>query len=311
MNKDSQALTLINKYSGIPMAISGNAALQALASANESANNKNEQLSITMYREMLASYQPKFYSLSGSHISANDNIQISEVAGKNKSVAVLNLKGVMVSEGGMCTRGIDALCDEITAVANNPNFTGAVIKTDSGGGEVAAAQKVQNALSEARKKKPFVQFVDGQAASGAYWVGALCDAIVLGGKTTSVGSIGVVIDLNKEGIEWVRDNSISIFSNGSEEKRDVWKAILDGNHEYVRTESLDPIKKIFDSIVKKGRANLNPSILNEKGQISAKMFMGNKAINNGMADSIGVLSDAVKLVGKLSRQRAAKSLINV
>ena len=293
------------------MAISGNAALQALARADELRTTASDELSITMYREMLASYKPSFYSLSGSQISTNENVQISEVAGKNKTIAVLNLKGVMISEGGMCTRGIDALCEEISAVANNPNFTGAVIRTNSGGGEVAAAQKVQNALKDAGSKKPFVQFVDGDAASGAYWVGSLCDAIVLGGETCSVGSIGVVIDLNKEGIEWVKENNISIYSTDSKDKRDVWKAILEGDHAYVRRESLDPIKSIFDKQVKAGRKNLNPSVLNENGSISSKMFMGKKAIKNGMADSIGTLSDAVKLVGKLSRQRAAKSLINV
>ena len=93
------------------------------------------------------------------------------------------------------------------------------------------------------------------AASGAYWAAAFCDEIMMGGETTSVGSIGVVIQMNKEVIEYLKENTISIYSDGSERKQDVFQAILNGDSQFVKNEALNPTRKVFANVVKSGRAN--------------------------------------------------------
>ncbi|MCC3862680.1 S49 family peptidase, partial [Emcibacteraceae bacterium Y4] len=46
-------------------------------------------------------------------------------------------------------------------------------------------------IYEARGRKPVIAYASGDAASGAYWIAAAADEIVVS-KTSALGSIGVV-----------------------------------------------------------------------------------------------------------------------
>jgi len=297
MNKDSR-ITHLSQYFMKPMAIAGLYGQQEYSKAVELAKMPNSQISLSVYKHMLAQHNPTIVSLNGAPIQVDSNFQLSQV--RTNKIAKLNLKGVMLAEGDICSPSIDRLCEQILTVAYNPNLIGAVIDTNTGGGEVVAAQRVSNVLKEARTKKPFVQFVNGMSASGGNWSGCHCDEIVMGGNTTEIGSNGVVIDLNAEGVKWMSENIISVYADGSEDKRDILKAILRGDHEYVKTESLNPIRAEFHRVIKKGRKNIDPSVL------TGKMYYAKEAIKLNMADSIGTFQDAAKRVVRLSKARAAQ-----
>lgn len=254
-----------------------------------------------LYERTIEENRPILYSPEGIRIDLSDEAgkplsANAVIASANQPVvAQVNLKGTMISEGGICTYGIDRTCNEIAAADSNPNVMGVILNTHSGGGEVVAAQRLSNAIQMANK--PVVQFVDGMAASGAYWVGAVCDEIVMGGKTTEVGSIGVVIQMDKEILTYLRENLVSIFSDGSEGKQDVFRAILDGDFDFVRRKSLNPLRKEFVKLVKGGRASVTEEAL------TGTMFYAQQAIKAGLADRIGNRSDAIQRVVTLSRRR--------
>ena len=132
----------------------------------------------------------------------------------------------------------------------------------------------------------------------------------MGGNTTEVGSIGVVIQMDAEGINYLKENLVSIYADGSENKHDILKAILSGDYDFVKKNSLNPLRKEFASIVKKGRPNVTEEAL------TGSMFIGRDAIKNGLADSIGTRTDAIKRVVSLARKRnrsnsARKALAHV
>lgn len=239
--------------------------------------------------------------------TVNSNLEIQSV--KNKAVAVVSLKGTMLSEGGLSTPSIDLTCGQIEAAASNVNIAAIVLRTNSGGGEVTAAQRLSNTLIEARKQKPVLMYVDGMAASGAYWAAAFCDEIVMGGDTTSVGSIGVVIEFSKERIAELKEDLQSILSDGSEGKRAFIQNLFEGNYAYIKQEVLNPTMAIFAKVVKNGRANsknpLDLSFIKTDGnKLGGRMTRdANEAIRAGLADSKGTLQTAIKRALTLANNR--------
>ena len=291
-------ISRIDAYLLKPLAIQGLFGLNQYLAFLQSTElfAKGSDLPSTVYKRTMKENRPVLYSVQGDEPTLN-MVDGKVESTEQQTIAQVNLKGTMLAEGGLCTYGIDHTCKQIQRAAANPNIMGILLNTHSGGGEVVAAQRLSNAVEEARRMKPVVQYVDGMAASGAYWVGAHCDEIVLGGKTTEVGSIGVVIQMDKEILDDLRENLISIFADGSEEKHDVFKAILEGNFDFVKTKALNPIRKEFVNVVKRGRAKVIEDAL------TGTMFSGSKAIKAGLVDSIGLKSDALRRIVTLSRRR--------
>jgi len=283
---------------------------------SHSGNNSFARETYTRIRE---ERKALLYSTSDfSKLPTESNSEITLKSAKNKSVAVVSLIGTMLAESGICEMGIDELTGQIEAAANNINITGIVIRSNTGGGEVTAAQRLSNAIKEASVKKPVLMFVDGMCASGGYWAASFCDEIMMGGETTSVGSIGVVIQMNKEVIDYLKENTVSIFSDGSERKQDVFQAILRGDDQFVKNESLNPTRKIFAKVVKDGRGKVLAK--SNKGKSLDETFLDGRmtqtasmAIKAGLADSKGTLSDAIKRTITIAnnRQRAERAKSNL
>lgn len=255
-----------------------------------------------LYRRSIEDAKPVIYEVD--NLSASPVMREGETLSTEKrAIAKISLKGVMLSEGDICTPGIDYVVRQVEAAAANDNIMGIILNTSSGGGEVEAAQRLSNALIEAKSKMPIIQYIDGgMAASGAYWAGAVTDEIIAGGKVVSVGSIGVVIQLDQMAIDAINERVVTIYSNGSEDKHDVMKAILRGDHDYVRKYSLDPIKSEFHKLVKKHRVGVSEDAL------TGKMFFANEAKKLGLIDRIGTFSTAVTRIKSLaSGRRSAAS----
>lgn len=228
--------------------------------------------------------------------------QVSFVPSKTGgSIAQIQFKGVMLSEGGMCTPSIDVMCNQILEASRSSTVSGIILNTHSGGGEVIAAQRLSNALEEARELVPIVMYVDGMAASGAYWAGSHCDEIVCGGRTTEVGSNGVVMELDKYWIEMIKEYRIAIYADGSEGKHQGLKDIIEGNFEALRKRELNPLREEFVRVVKNARPNIDEAAL------TGATFLAPQAKKLGMIDFIGNRQTAVDRVNILSKRRARTS----
>lgn len=249
------------------------------------------KLSLELYRETKEAAQTTFHN-----------------AGKLGSVVQLEFKGVMMAEGGICVSGIDLLCSQIIEAGDNGKVAGIVLNTHSGGGEVFAAQRLSNAIAQVEKIKPIVMFVDGICASGAYWAGAHCTEIVAGGRVTEIGSNGVVLQLDKEWIEYMRENHVGIYADGSELKHETFKDILDGNFDAIKTRELNPIRAEFVKVIKSGRPNVS------EDAFSGAMFLAPVAKKMGLIDSIGnrefAVSRVISLAKKRTRSERAKKALS-
>ena len=225
------------------------------------------------------------------------------------SYAIVPLKGVMMSEDGLCQYGIGHTCASLEIAAENPNIEGIIIDTNSGGGEVAAAQKLANTLLDIKGIKPIIQYINGMSASGAVFSGVLADRIIAGGATAEIGSIGVVVQVPKEYIGYYRDEVVSIYADGSEDKHSFVKNLIAGDYESIKQEELNPIREEFRKKVRQHRVDVNDSAL------AGKVYLAGQAKKLGLIDEVGTMKSVYNnmetLIAKERKKSIDKSLQNI
>jgi len=86
---------------------------------------------------------------------------------------------------------IAQLATDFRVAMDNPDVKAIILNMDSPGGQVTGTAEFSEMVFKARGKKPVVAYVDGMAASAAYWIASAADRVVAG-KTSEVGSIGVI-----------------------------------------------------------------------------------------------------------------------
>lgn len=214
------------------------------------------------------------------------------------STMIVNLTGTMIKYGTMCSWGADELTAKLQAAENNPNIIGSILHTDSGGGSVAAIGLFVDFL-QGNRTKPVVALCD-MAASAAYYTAVNCDHIMAENNISSeFGSIGVMCQF-ADYTEFYKKNGIevhTIYSNLSGNKNEEFQKALKGDYDLIKTESLDPLARKFQDAVKAARPDLK---LDEPGLLNGKMFYAEKALELGMIDSIGSMTDAIKKVKEIA-----------
>lgn len=117
-------------------------------------------------------------------------LQMVPVKG-GKAIARIDLSGTLMksasSFGGTST--VQTRRD-INAAASDPNVSGILLAIDSPGGTVAGTAELGDAVKAAGRQKPVYAWVDGLAASAAYWAASQADLIFAGNRMSQIGSIG-------------------------------------------------------------------------------------------------------------------------
>ena len=251
--------------------------------------------------------------------------------GKDK-IAVIRIEGVLME--GM----IDYFLKQIEQAAKDDRVKAVVVRVDSPGGTVTAAEEIHRALMQLRdgkmlkypdNKKKIVVSMGGIAASGGYYI-AMPAEKVFAESTTLTGSIGVYASLpnvagfiDKHGIkfELIKHGGIkasgSPFHQMTPQERQPWQDMVDSSYDH------------FLDIVAAGRPKLNKDklskeevehrkidVYNDKGNVKKDekgqpeqvdyvrfradggSFTAKEALQYGLVDEIGGLEDAVKAVAQ-------------
>lgn len=210
-------------------------------------------------------------------------------------IAVIDFLGPITNRGSFFSYifGEAVLPDiqyQIQAADADADVDGIVLRIDSPGGPPAGlAEFTETAM---RCSKKIVGFCDGMAASGGYWAASALDSLVIS-KTASVGSIGVLAVLmeqtkesEKYGITYnvLRAGKYKAMGNRYEPLTAEGRATVQGE--------LDTLYSVFIDVVAE-----NKGISTQQAQTMAdgKVFIGQQAVDIGLADSIGSLEDAIKL----------------
>ncbi len=90
--------------------------------------------------------------------------------------------------------GQDAIRLALSQVLENPAVRAVLLSISSPGGVVAGTKELADFIAEKSALKPLAAYVNGLAASGAYWLAASTGR-VLAPATAQVGSIGVIMQV--------------------------------------------------------------------------------------------------------------------
>lgn len=185
----------------------------------------------------------------------------------------------------------ETMAEEIDRLAADPSVDGILLEVDSFGGEAAGCFDLANRVAEARKRKPVYGVANHYAMSAGYAVLSQASKVWVS-QAGEVGSIGVVtthMDLSgaaaKEGVR------VTLIHAGKHKVDGTpWGPLAEDVRSRIQAE-VDQVYQTFCSTVGAGRGS---RLTSEKAQeTEALTFIGQKAVDAGLADHVGTKADAL------------------
>jgi capsid assembly protease len=203
------------------------------------------------------------------------------------SVAVFDIQGPLFRRSDLFTSissstTVENMALDLQKAADNSLITAILLNIDSPGGQVNGIQEFADQVRDVGAIKPVVAYIDGIGASGAYWIAAAANSIVVN-DSSMVGSIGVVASIrdNRAAQERQGVKQYEIVSTQSPYKRpDV--ATVEGRAQI--QEMVDALADVFVGRVASFRGISASDVLARYGQ--GRMLPAKQALAAGMADEI-------------------------
>lgn len=221
---------------------------------------------------------------------------------KPGSLAHVRLGGVVMKDDGVCGQmGTSSLARLMAQVDANPNIAATVLEMESGGGQVDGTFEAAEAI--AGTSKPIVAYVSSMAASAAYALIAGTDHIMASHATASLGSIGVATSFydTRKAHEMAGVKEHYVVARTSPDKNADILAAREGDYKPLQENTLVPLHKIFQNWVRSARPQVNATAL------TGGTYLAERAVELGLADSIGTLRDAIATARTLANPKAARA----
>jgi len=213
------------------------------------------------------------------------------------SIAVVELIGPMIKYGNYYCWGADEITGFMARAMADDNIIGIILKVDSGGGAVDAISLFASVLQN--RNKPVVALCD-LCASAAMYTAVYTDHIMAENNISAeFGSIGVMVSFNDYS-EYDKKLGIKrhvIYAPESTHKNKPFEMALQGKYELMESEVLSPMAQQFQATVKEYRPRLQADV---DGILNGRMFYAQEALDHGLIDSIGSMSQALQKVKQLS-----------
>jgi protease-4 len=280
---------------------------------------------VSLVAGMLGCGAPSFLvtPVSGSQTLKEEVVEEGKGLGGGK-IVIIEVSGMLadVRSGGLLQAGENPLSlftQQMEKAEKDGEVKAIVLRVNSPGGTVTTADTMYQQVKRfrAHTHKPVIAATQEVAASGAYYVSCAADKIVAH-PTSIVGSIGVIFSnfdvtdgLNKLGIQSRATHTGTLKEMGSPFKHEtpLEKSVMAEmvNEYYVR----------FTTVVKQNRPNVKetppPPPANEPadyaGIFSGRVWSGAKAVELGLADQTGLLSDAIDLARTMGKAPRAKAVL--
>jgi len=211
------------------------------------------------------------------------------------SVAIIPIRSEILKYDQPCgPRGSQSILNDVKSADQNPNIKSIILVVDSPGGQVTGTDLLAEAICNSTT--PVVAYIEGMAASAAYWIISGASKIIASSDLDRIGSIGTMLmvedlqpALEAQGVKFHE-----IYASLSVDKNADFNQVLDGKYESYQKNVLDVINSKFLSSIKTNRPGLNESTL------TGKMYFAPEAIALGLIDEIGSLEYAITVAAALS-----------
>ncbi|MBR1569987.1 MAG: signal peptide peptidase SppA [Bacteroidales bacterium] len=212
------------------------------------------------------------------------------------NVAVLFADGE-ITDGKGPNLAADSFVQVVDRIRKDASIKAVVLRVNSPGGSVTAAEKIRSALDLLGKEKPLVASYGDYAASGGYWISSGCQKIFTD-KTSLTGSIGV-FSMIPEFSQVSRKLGVGIESVTSNKHGDMLSLMRPFSPEetaYMQA-TVEDIYDRFVGLVAASRGMDTPAV-DEIAQ--GRVWAGSDALGIGLADEAGTLKDAVLYAASLA-----------
>jgi protease-4 len=215
----------------------------------------------------------------------------SNISFSSGQVAVIELQGVIYDS--------KEFTDQLREYGNRSGVQAVVLRINSPGGGVAAAQEIYRAVRRFRdvSHKKVVVSMSTVAASGGYYVACGADRIYANPGTIT-GSIGVIADWFNYGelLHWAKMESVVIKSGAFKDAGSPTRPLTEAERAYFQG-LIDNLYGQFVSVVAAER-NLKEDAVRKLAD--GRVFTGQEARKNGLVDELGTLQDAIAAAAKMA-----------
>lgn len=205
-------------------------------------------------------------------------------------VVVVKLEGIITDPA--------EVTEELRDLEERRDVKAVVLRIDSPGGAVGPSQEIHSAIKRLRKHKVVVASMGSVAASGGYYAAVAANKIVANPGTIT-GSIGVIVEfinaeelLTKIGVKGYVVKSGKFKDTGSPLRK------MTADEERLLQDMINDVNTQFIKAVAEGR---KLKIEDVEKLADGRVFSGAQALDKGLIDSLGDLTDAVDLSAKLAK----------
>ena len=254
----------------------------------------DELLTLDQLKEKLTEYFQATSFEKASMISLSDYATLTAVPNfrAGNTVAVIFANGNILDGDAEQQVTGDRFARIISSVRKDKNVKAVVLRVNSPGGSVLAAEKIKDEIALLCEEKPVIASYGDYAASGGYWISAGCDYIFTNSSTLT-GSIGVfsmIPDFSRTLDDIAHINVRSANSNRHSDMYSCLRPMTEKELAYMQA-SVENIYETFTDVVAEGRS-LDRNYVDEIGQ--GRVWAGDDAVRLKLADSKGSLMDAVR-----------------
>lgn len=256
-----------------------------------------------------------FSSASFSNINSDKRYNEQFINGNEWSgnkILSIPVNGIIMSgiDGGMWGSRIDPVqmvVDSLEKAETDNNVKAIILEINSPGGSVTASDNIHTALKRFKNKRPnipIVAYLGEVAASGGYYIAMPSNRIVVH-STSVTGSIGVIAKItNIEGL--FQKIGLKEEAIKSADKKDMLSSTrtMTKEERAIIQGIIDELYQRFVDIVVAGRPNLTKEKVLELAD--GRIYTGEQAVKNGLADKTGDREDAFESAKQLANISEAK-----
>jgi signal peptide peptidase SppA len=220
-----------------------------------------------------------------------ENMPLAQI---NNGVAHIPVIGSLVNRGawlgarsGMTSyEGVEA---QLRDMAMNRDVHTILLDIDSPGGEATGMFSLASSIRAVRREKPVVALVNDVAASAAYGIASAASEIVVS-PTSMIGSIGVIM-LHRDESEKMQKEGVKptlIFAGSHKADGNPYAPLTDAARANLQS-MVFAFYDQFTAAVGMGRGDKFNSDAARATQ--ARVYMGEEAIQLGMADRLSTFAD--------------------
>ena len=208
------------------------------------------------------------------------------------TVAVIDISGTIQYDGTSCSP--EGLRDLLNKAEQNPDIKAVVLRVDSGGGVATAGEEMAAYVRDF--SKPVVVSSASTNCSAAYEISSQADYIFVN-ETTAIGAIGTVMQTTDlSGLMDMLGISVdNIASADSKDSSYGTRPLTDEERAYYQ-ELVDTINETFIQNVAEGRGMAVDDV---RALATGMQFAGTTAVENGLADEVGIYDAALDKAAEL------------